>query len=221
MIAAATATGPSAPSERLLPFSSARNDYNLSMAGPLAVFARSDADFANAKIMVSERRVGRWAEPRPIAFSDPRYSDSDPWLTPDGKTLYFIFASARPGGKGGLDIYSAAVRGKGFAPAQPLAGPFNSAQSDSDFTLSRDGRLAAFWRGGGGRRAKIMIARRTAAGWSEPVALPDGINLGPFNFTPSFSRDGRRLTYASTAVRGDQAEGLADIFVADLPPMPK
>jgi len=201
----------------------------------------------------------------------PRWSDSDPWLTPDGNTLYFIstrphparaegradydiwrsrrsgggwtaperlpdtvnsagqelgpelhggilyFASARRSGRGGLDIYRAAAEGNGFAPAALLDGPFNSAASDSDFTLSSDGRLAAFWRGGEAGTARIHIARRTAAGWSAPEPLPGAINHGPFNFTPSFGRDGRSLTYASTAARPGQAEGMADIYRAPLP----
>ncbi len=275
LLAAAAAVAPSA--QLLATFSSERNDYNLSMdrAERIAVFARSDAEFRNARIMVAERRARSWSQPQPIAFTDPRYSDSDPWLTPDGRTLYFIsnrrtaaapaktdldiwrsertssgwsapehlgpavnspgpelgpelhsgvltFATARKGGKGGLDIMAARASGRGFTPAEPLAGPFNSPSSDSDFTLSRDGRTAAFWRGANDGTAKIMIAYRTAqGGWSEPVALPASINLGPFNFTPAFSRDGRRLTFASTAPRAGQQKGLADIYVAKLPPVPK
>lgn len=275
LLAAAAGQAPTA--QRLAPFSSDRNDYNLSMdAGErTAVFARSNADFANARIMISHKRAARWSVPQAIAFTDERYSDSDPWLTPDGRTLLFVsnrptadqpdkkdldiwrarrtaagwsapehlgpevnskgpelgpemhhglltFSSARKGGTGGLDIMTAAVRGQGFAPAEPMPGPFNSKESDSDFTLSRDGRLAAFWRGGSDGTAKIMIAVRPAgSAWSEPTVLPDQLNPGPFNFTPSFSYNGRRLYFASTARRSGQDEGLADIYVAKLPPMPK
>lgn len=271
--AVAALAAPSAQADWLLPFSSDRNDYNLSMdrAEQVAVFARSDADFANARILVSRKRHGRWSEPEPIAFTDPRFSDTDPWLTPDGRTLYFVsnrpaesgvggdldiwrshrtargwsapehlgsevngrgpelgpelhrgvltFSAVRKGGKGGLDIYAAPQRGDGFGQAEPLPGPFNSAESDSDFTVSPDGRSAAFWRGSS--TAKIMLVRRERDGWGEPVSLPAGINLGPFNFTPHFTRDGRSLTFASTASRKGQPKGLADIFVAKLPAMPK
>ncbi|HEX8191584.1 MAG TPA: hypothetical protein VF552_01660 [Allosphingosinicella sp.] len=248
--------------------SSPQNDYNLSEAGRTRVFARSEAEFRNARIMVSERSRAGWSEPRQIAFSDPRWSDSDPWLTPDGRTLYFIsdrpapgraegardydiwravrtatgawsaperlgpevnsagqelgpelhgttlyFSSARRSGLGGLDIYAAPAAGTGFARAALLDGPFNGAASDSDFTLSPDGRTALFWRSGEGGTGLLHIARRTAGGpWSEPAPLPAAINRGPFNFTPSFSRDGRTITYASTG-----ADGLADIYRARLP----
>ena len=269
---ALAAAAVSTPAILATAFSSPLNDYNLSYDGAerSLVFARSEADFEKARIFYSEKRGLGWTLPAPISFTDARYSDTDPWLTPDGKTLYFIsnrptpanpakkdldiwrsqrvgqgwsapehlgetvnsagpelgvefhdgsltFASARKGGQGGLDIYTSRLGPNGFEQPQPIAGPFNTKESDSDFTLSRDGRMAAFWRGNG----VIHIAMRTGKGWSAPVALPALINIGEFNFTPTFSRDGKRLWFASTARREGQAEGMADIYVAKLPPLPK
>ena len=254
--------------------SSPLNDYNLSVdaEGRTMVFARSEADFRNARIFVaSAGKDGAWGAPQPIAFSDARWADSDPWLTPDGQTLYFIstrpaegreegradydiwraartadgwaapehlgpevngrgqelgpelhggtlyFASGRKSGRGGLDIYAAPAAGSGFAQAALLEGPFNSEASDSDFTLSADGKAAMFWRSAADGTAAIHLSRLGAAGWSEPAPLAAAINLGPFNFTPSFSADGRSLTYASTRPREGQEAGLADIYSAPLP----
>ena len=275
LLIAALAAPAAAASEMVASVSSPRNDYNFSMddAQRFAVVARSDAEFRNARIMVATRArdMQDWAEPQPISFADDRWSDSDPWLTPDGRTLYFIstrpapgreegradydiwrshrtaggwpapehlgpevngkgqelgpelhggtlyFASARRSGKGGLDIYAAPATGQGFAPAALLDGPFNSAASDSDFTLRADGKAAMFWRGGDNGTAAIHIAYRQGSGWSAPVPLPQRINHGPFNFTPSFTRDGRGVTYASTRARSGQEAGLADIYRAALP----
>jgi dipeptidyl aminopeptidase/acylaminoacyl peptidase len=260
------ALGVAAGGEALRPFSSAASDYNLSMdrSERIAVFARSDADFANARIMVSKRRGKGWTDPQPISFTSEGVSDSDPWLTPDGRTLYFVsdrpapgreagrtdldiwrarrlasgewgepehlgatingrgpelgpelhgdtltFSAARRSGKGGLDIYSAQLSEGGFAAPALIEGPINSAESDSDFTISLDGNIAAFWRGSNGK-SRIMLSRRTVNGWGEPVVLGPAINRGAFNFTPAFNRDGRHLTFASMA----EGSALADIFVA-------
>lgn len=273
IIAAAFLAAQSDGPRRLERFSSDLNDYNLSMdrGERIAVFARSQANFADAHILVSHKQDGKWSEPRPISFTDSRYSDSDPWLTPDGQWLYFIssrptadrpdkkdldiwrahrtrgewtapenlgpsinsagpelgpelhrgilyFGSVRPGGKGGLDLYQAKANGAGFGNPEPLDGPFNSAESEGDPTFSRDGRTALFWRG---KQGKLMISRRIASGWSEPAALPEQINIGPFNFTPSFTADGRHFTFASTHPREGQAEGMADIYIVLLPTVPK
>jgi hypothetical protein len=253
--------------------SSPLNDYNLSMdAGErVMVFARSEADFKRARILTAGRQGRGWSDPKPISFSDARFADSDPWLTPDGRTLYFIsdrpaagreagrtdydiwrskrtaggwsapehlgpevnsrgqelgpefhegalyFSSGRRSGAGGLDIYRAALDGPGFAQATLLAGPFNTTASESDFTLSRDGKSAMFWRLVGGI-GTIHISYRNAKGWSAPTPLPATINAGAFNFTPSFSSDGQRVRYASTVERQGQPSGLADIYEARLPP---
>ena len=247
--------------------SSERSDYNLSVSddGQTIVFARSDAGFANARIMVVEGGPRGRSTPVPIGFSDARYRDSDPWLTPDGRTLYFVsdrptaarpdkrdldiwrssrgadgrwgapehlgdevngkgeelgpelhdgvlyFGSARRSGLGGLDIYQAKARPGGFHRAQPMPTPINSAASEGDFTLSRDGRLALFWRQVG-ERGLLHVSRRTAnGGWTTPRALPDSINVGAFNFTPALNPSGTRLTFAAIRRAGGAAE-TADVY---------
>jgi hypothetical protein len=251
--------------------SSPMSDYNPSLDASerRMVFARSEADFRNARIFETKRKGQGWSRPAPIGFSGGPFSDSDPWLTPDGRTIYFIsdrpapgreegrsdydiwrstitrngwaaperlgpevngrgqelgpelhggvlyFSSARRSGTGGLDIYQAPVQKSGFGTATLLEGPFNSASSESDFTLRHDGRAAMFWRSLG-ERGVIHIAYRKAGSWSKPVPLSAEINAGPFNFTPSFSRNGRRIRYASTLRRSGQADGLADIYEAHL-----
>lgn len=274
-LAALAAIGGAGAAQMMSDVSSPRNDYNPSFdrTERVRVFARSEADFADAKIYISERRRGRWSDPTPIRFSDPRYSDSDPWLTPDGSTLYFAsdrptavrpdkkdlvlwrsrrdrsgiwsapehlgeavngagpelgpelhggalyFSAVRKAGKGGLDIYVSREKGGIFGAPALIEGPFNSATSESDFTLSADGRRAIFWRMVGDKGV-LHAASRTAAGWSEPASLPDWVNIGPFNFTPAFARDGLSLRFASTRARPGQAEGMADIYVVKLGRMP-
>lgn len=270
ILAAIGCIGAADPQVESLPVSSPLNDYNFSpdASGERAVFARSEADFANARIFEIAREDGRWGEPAPIGFTDARYSDSDPWLTPDGNTLYFVsnrplsgtapkadldiwrarrtadgwsdlhhlgdinsagpelgvevhagriyFASVRKGGRGGLDIYSAPITAEGFGSVAPIGGPFNSARSDSDFTLSADGQTAIFWRSGADGRGVLHRSTRAEGAWSEPKPLPDTINRGAFNFTPSLSADGRTLWFASAGAHPGQAEGMADLFEARL-----
>lgn len=270
MLSAVAATLPPPP---IAAVNSPLNDYNISFdaAEQTMVFARSEAEFRKARIYVASRKEDAWDRPIPISFSDDRYVDSDPWLTPDGNTLYFIsdrpaasreagrtdydiwrstrttkgwstpehlgtevngrgpelgpelhgdtlyFASARRTGAGGLDIYRARIVGQTFEQATLLDGSFNTAASESDFTLSEDGTTAMFWRSNADL-ANIHISYRGPNGWSEPASLPATINIGPFNFTPSFSSNGRVIRYASTREREGQAKGLADIYEAELPP---
>ncbi|RKR82312.1 WD40 repeat protein [Mucilaginibacter gracilis] len=48
--------------------------------------------------------TGGWQKPVPFKYNNvDKYSVGDPFVSPDGKTLYFV--SDMPGGKGGTDIY--------------------------------------------------------------------------------------------------------------------
>lgn len=229
-----------------------RNDYNLSLdAGETRlVFARSQPEFKQAQIWTAQRDGDRWSAPQPVPFSDPRYSDSDPWLTPDGSALYFIsnrpvqgeapradtdlwwvrvtaagfgapehlgdvssegqelgpelhdgwlyFNSTRAGGPARLSIYRARLAGNGFEMPEALGAPFNDGQAQGDFTLSPDGRVALFWSiREGSKDGDLFASVREGAGWSKAVRLPSPINANGFDFTPSFSADGRTLRFAS------------------------
>ena len=268
---AGCAAGPASDAPRRVEVSSALSDYNLSTRsdGQHRVWARSLAGFAGAHIVESEHTAAGWSPARPLPFADPRYRDSDPWLTPDGTTLYFIsdrplpqrpsakdlniwrvqrtaagwgvpqplgdevnseaeelgpelhdgvlyFGSNRRGGAGGLDIYTAAQQGDGFASARALPAPVNTAGSESDPTLSPDGRTLVFWRVAG-RRLVLHRAERQGEGWGEPVPLAERFNPGSQQITPSFSADGRTLSFASdaggTAAAGDP-RALFDLYAA-------
>lgn len=253
--------------------------YNPSLApdGRTLVFARSAPGFRHPVIHVARLVAGRWTTPVPVPFTDPRWGDSDPTLTPDGRTLYFIsdrpadgpagrdstrrdldvwrvrreptrdgerwgtperlgpevntrnqelgpswrdgvlyFASARRAGVGGLDLWAARDLGDGrFAPAEPFGGALNTPASESDPELSPDGRTLLFWsdRAGGTGSADLYASRRGADGaWSPPVALRGAANSAWFDFTPSFSPDGRWLYFASDRPIGADAReaGAAD-----------
>jgi len=55
------------------------------------------------KIFVSTHTDGKWSEPQPVSFNVEKYSTCHPSISADGQTMYF--ASDRPGGVGGMDVY--------------------------------------------------------------------------------------------------------------------
>ncbi len=63
----------------------------------------------------------------------------------------------------------------------------------------------------------VQGMRSLGPGQARANVLENAINQGPFNFTPSFSRDGKTLWYASTASCAGQEQSFANIYVAQLP----
>ena len=193
--------------------SGTRNDYNLSTdaAQQFMVFARSAANFKDSRILFARRDGGGWGEVAEVPFSDPRYRDSDPWLTPDGRTLYFV--SNRPVGgetpNTSLDIWRVALEGGRFGVPERLA------------TLASEGEelgpeLHDGWlyfnssRKGGPAKLAIYRARMNGPAFEapQPMGAPfnDGVIQGDFTLSP----DGRMAVFWSE--RDDSSD--LDLFAA-------
>jgi Tol biopolymer transport system component len=89
----------------------------------------------------SRWKNGHWGKPRVLPFSG-RYRDTDPVLTPDGKTL--LFASDRP--LNGVDtkrflIWSADKTSHGWTEPKALTGPVNAEGSQVFASMSKNGNL--------------------------------------------------------------------------------
>jgi Tol biopolymer transport system component len=141
--------------------------------------------------------------------------DGDAWGTPEhlgdavnsraqelGPTWHdgrLYFASSRGGRERMLDIFQARDTAGRFATAVAVT-EWNTPASESDVELSADGRTVLFWsdRPGGQGSADVWASRRDGDRWSEARPLASAINSPAFDFTPSFSRDGRWLYFAST-----------------------
>jgi len=256
------------------PADASLQSYNLQELRELRVFARSVAGFKKSAIYWQRRVDGQWQAPQALPFSDPRWRDSDPHLSSDGKTLTFLsdrpiegekalgqldihesrwtdgqwsapqrlaeavqspayelgperygerlyFASYRKGGPGELAIYQS-DRAAGGEHAAPLAlpAPINVGPSNSDFTLSPDGRYALWWSDRSETKARqdgdLFLAERVGTGFGPAIRLPAPINSPAFEFTPSVSSDGQWLVFASTRP-GDHAAGLSQFYRVSWP----
>jgi len=76
--------------------------------GNLMIFTRNskkknESGYYDLKLFSAENKNGKWIHIRELPLNSFNYSSSHPSLSPDGKRLYF--ASDRPGGFGGMDIY--------------------------------------------------------------------------------------------------------------------
>lgn len=90
-----------------------------------------------AWIYLSREQSDGWstALPLPEPVND-KYASISPSLSPDGKTLFF--ASNRPGGYGGFDIYMSRFSSKGFETPVNLGPKINSDKDESFFIMKRN-----------------------------------------------------------------------------------
>lgn len=190
-----------------------RNDYNLSLdaSGQQMVFARSAAGFEDSHIWFARRDGRGWSEPAQVPFSSPRYKDSDPWLTPEGDTMYFI--SNRPVSgdtpNSGLDIWRVAVRVDGFGTPEHLAAVASA--GDELGPELHDGVLYFnSSRKGGPAQLSIYRAQANDQGFDAPQALPAPFNDGRIQGDFTLSPDGFVAVFWSR--RGESEE--LDLFAS-------
>lgn len=166
-----------------------------------------------SEIWTARRIPGGWSAPERAPFSFG-YSDGDPFVSPDGRRVYF--ASVRPVGppRRDFDLYVVERTAEGWGRAKNLGAGINSPEDDLYPSVTADGTLYF-----GSERSgtwKIYRSRLQADGnYAAPEELPTPVNTpGNWNFNPFISADGRTLVFTSLNRPGDKGKG--DIWFARL-----
>ena len=166
-------------------------------------------------IYISELQSnGSWSAPRPIpGVVNSPYYESSMSISPDGQTLYF--ASERPGGLGGMDLYSCTKDRRGVWGRLKNLGPtINTAGHDDSPFIDYSGKKLYFssdsHKGMGGYDIyETTLLNESKNEWSEPVNLGYPINTADNDIYFVGTSDGKRGYFAS--IREDGL-GYLDIY---------
>jgi hypothetical protein len=167
-------------------------------------------------------RYSEWSAPvnlGPVVNSAS--NDRGPAISKDGLSLYF--ASTRPLGVGGEDIYvcQRETRNGQWGPPVNLGPIINTSANESVPAFSRDGHLMFFSSGRPGSGGiDIWVSRREQThddfGWQPPVNLGAGVNSASTDAGPSYFEDDetgvRQLYFNSNRPGGP---GLSNIYVSE------
>ncbi|MFS4494776.1 OmpA family protein [Maribacter sp. 2308TA10-17] len=94
----------------------------------------------NLKIFSAIKSSGKWKVNQDLPINSEHFSTGHPFVTSDGKRIYF--ASDRPGGYGGSDIYYAPIHKRGGIGQPKNAGPVVNTSGDEMFPfVDKEGRL--------------------------------------------------------------------------------
>lgn len=157
----------------------------ISADGRTLYFTRSN--YVERKLMKDDRNTshlmlfratkdstGNWSDLRAFAYNSERWSTGHPALSKDGRTLYF--ASDRPGGQGGMDIWRCRDLGTGWSEPENLGNVVNTPGNELFPTINGDALHFAstghFNMGG----LDILETREQDGTWSLPRNLGYPIN---------------------------------------------
>jgi outer membrane protein OmpA-like peptidoglycan-associated protein len=164
---------------------------------------------ANGQLGLFFARLSKdgWSQPEGFAHNEPKSSCLHPAFSPDGHSLYF--ASDRPGGYGGMDLYRSERIGEAWGPPMNLGPSINGPHDEVFPRMQADGTLHfASNRPGGMGGLDIYWTATVAGQWRAPEAMPAPVNSARndhgyvvlpdgYNALLSSNRDGSDAIYAA------------------------
>lgn len=173
-------------------------------------------DLSRGSIYQIEKEGENWSRPKPLGqHIQSKYLESTASLTPDNKTIFF--ASNRPGGYGGMDIYKSDKKDDGtWGRAVNLGARINTKANEDAPFIHPNKKLLFFTtdghRGMGGN--DIYKTELINGEWSVPNNMGYPINSTANDNYFTLIADGSRGYFSS-----DRKGGLGgqDIYVMDMP----
>jgi len=198
------------------PYSQQIGAVTFSADGKSIVFAA--CGWPNGKgscdLYLSTKNSHGWAIPQHLAEVNSAYWESQPALSVDGKSL--IFASNRPGGFGGSDLWiSHFQNGKRYEP-QNMGNILNTAGNEMAPFWHFDGQTLYFSSDGhpGMGGTDLFMSRKDTSGfWQKPVNLGFPINRGANEINLVVDAAGQKAMISAKADSTDHY----DIFSFELP----
>ncbi len=173
--------------------------------------------FGSCDIYVSYFRNGLWTKPRNLGEGVNSVNwDSQPSISPDGKTLYFVR------GKAGVTtnttiMYSNRNADGSWGKAKPIDGPINTSYEEASPFIHFDNQTLYFTSNGhpGMGRTDLFYSKRQPDGsWGRPVNLGYPINTPQNEFSLVVGPDGKTAFFSSDRISGGFN---LDIFSFELP----
>lgn len=158
---------------------------------------------------------GNWTKPESISSKiNTDRNEGAASISLDGSTLVFTACNI-PGNIGSCDLYVSYLQEKDWTKPELLSSNVNSAEWDSQPSLSRDGSKLYFVsrRKGGIGGGDIWRSDRTDSGWSTAVNLGTRINTVYDDLSPYIYADDKTLFFAS---KGRLGMGGLDLFVSTI-----
>lgn len=153
---------------------------------------------------VYDAETNGWSKRRNMGpVINSRHWDAQPSISADGRTL--IFASSRPGGYGGKDLWMSKLVGNKWTEPVNLGPTINTSMDDEAPFFHYDGATLYFSSNGhagyGGH--DLFVSRRNPDGsWTKPINMGKGINTSSDEIGIYADRKGEKAYFVSTREGG-------------------
>jgi outer membrane protein OmpA-like peptidoglycan-associated protein len=196
------------------------SDYNVGTAGispdgqKMLVFMGGADDEGN--LFQITKTGDTWSKASIITPTlNSKYLESTASITPDGKVIYF--ASNRPGGKGGLDIWKTELKADGSWTPPANLGPDINSKDDEDAPFIHPDQKTLFFTSNGHNTmggSDIFQTKMVNGKWTKPENMGYPVNTTANDNYFTLMADGTRAYFSSDRKGG---QGAQDIYFIDMP----
>jgi hypothetical protein len=167
-------------------------------------------------IFTAEKQGESWVNVRPFEHNNPSYNIGHPSLSTDGKMMFF--ASDKPGGRGGFDIYYCELVNNKWSLPINAGDKINTPQNEGYPYMHSSGRLYFSStrppnRKGDFGSQDIYYSVLYYGEWSDPILLGEPINSSYDDFAFSAYPDGQSGYFTSSRKRNDNIYGFTSVII--------
>ncbi len=171
---------------------------------------RSEEGLVKLNIFSAQRNAeGSWSNVTRLPFNSAEYNSAHPSMSPDGKRLYF--ASNRPGGFGGMDLYFSELNNSIWSAAINLGPTINTEGNEIFPFIDPNGRFYFASNGhlGLGGLDLFYSTPKGEKDWNQPINLGAPLNSTHDDFGVCFGGD---LSWGFFTSDRDGGAGRDDIY---------
>jgi len=156
-------------------------------------------DYAFAKIYTSRYENNSWTDPAIIDFASEMTSYRDPFISPDGKRLYFISEQVIPGSPnpGKENIWMMEKEDNGWGTPQPLPASINALSLH--WTISVASNYNLYFSAKTSGYPDIYLSQYIDGAYTDPILLDVPINSDDMELTPNIAPDESYLLFSRLA----------------------
>ena len=157
-----------------------------------------------------------WERIEPLSFNSESFNTMHPALSEDGN--FMIFASDRPGGKGGFDLYVSRKLNGRWSPPMNLGGRINTPGNEFFPFFHQSGTLffsSDGYKKGYGNYDLYMVKGNGDGSWAEVVNLGPPFNTEADDFGLILDPEGNRGYFSSNREGGVGADDIYSFYAPD------
>ena len=168
---------------------------------------KANAKYSQVYLFSVTKNGDSWGTPSSLPFNDKSFSNSNPSLSRDGKTLYF--SSNRSGSVGGTDIWKVAVNADGtYGEPQNLGNKVNTEGNES-FPFIADDNKTLYFASSGKQGFGGLDVYQIDLSNGEATNLGKPVNTEKDDFAFTFN-ESKKIGFLSTNRSGND-----DIFIVN------